>query len=515
MTFPPAAPRIGSDLDRRALVDCLARAEFTEASVFACLGIADYETLDGDGRAQLAARFRDRDLRGLVIRLFVLGAPVAADDVDAVLAAHEILAFQRTGLVAPFDGGPGSARLYSPVWLVPLSDGSSPGRTLLIVSDRADKPDWSRFDHFPDIVFPGHGPLTRQFLQLLPVKRTHSALDLCSGTGIAALVTEPLAERVAAVDVTERCTAFARFNSWLNGCQRITIHQGDLYDPVRGDWFDRIMSHPPYVPALTDRVIYRDGGASGDRLVSRIVAGLPDHLNRGGSFHMLTMAMDTAEGSFEERVRRWLGARQGEFDVVFAFGSAMTPAEFARSLTTKKADSEAGDYEKWIELFATLQVIRVVYGALFARRFDPGTGPAQTRRLLVGPRTGAEGFDWMGRCFDWRRRPDHRQLLLASRPVLANGATANIHNVAEGGQFVPKTFSVSTEEAPFKVRLETDAWVVRLLSTFDGHKTAGQVYAEARAANWIPTEFTETEFVDSVGLFVERCLLAPRDPALS
>jgi methylase of polypeptide subunit release factors len=84
----------------------------------------------------------------------------------------------------------------------------------------------------------------------LPTTETGSVLDLCSGTGVGALVAEATAERVTAVDITERCRP-ARFNCWLNGGRRVDIRQGDLFDPVKGERFDRILAHPPCVPALS------------------------------------------------------------------------------------------------------------------------------------------------------------------------------------------------------------------------------------------------------------------------
>jgi methylase of polypeptide subunit release factors len=35
----------------------------------------------------------------------------------------------------------------------------------------------------------------------------------------------------------------------LNDVSNVTVLQGDLYDPVQGQRFDRITIHPPYVPA--------------------------------------------------------------------------------------------------------------------------------------------------------------------------------------------------------------------------------------------------------------------------
>src|SRR5207247_2324413 len=70
------------------------------------------------------------------------------------------------------------------------------------------------------------------------------ALDLCAGTGIAALVLSRHVERVVAADITPRAAHFARFNALLNSRPNVEIAVGDLYDPVAGRTFDRIVAHP-------------------------------------------------------------------------------------------------------------------------------------------------------------------------------------------------------------------------------------------------------------------------------
>lgn len=513
LTKPRAdSPRAGSDADRRTLVECLARAQFSEASVCACLQIPELDSLEGDGRATLAARFDGRDLQALLTRLFVLGSAVAADDFSRALTAVEAEAMGAVGLVSPLDPMTShSASVFSPIRLVPLSDGSARGRTLLIASDRGDTADGSPFEPFSDIVFSGHNPLTRQFLRLLPTSITGSVLDLCSGTGIGAMVAEATAERVTAVDITERCTDFARFNRWLNGSDRVEIRQGDLYDAVRGERFDRILAHPPYVPALSEKLIYRDGGETGDKLLRRIVEGLPDYLKTGGTFHALSIGMDTADAPFEERVREWLGPAAPEFDIVFAFGSSMAPDEFARSLVTRAAGSRPGDYDRWLDLFARRQVRDVVYGALVGKRFEAGAGEPQTRRVVAGSATGPDGFERLFEWFDWMRRPDRRERVLAGRPMLSRSSQVDVHHHVENGRFVPDTFRLLNDQAPFKVQLQTDGWVVAVLSAFDGSRTVAEVQEDMRRANLIPTALAEAEFLDLVCLLVERAFLLNMD----
>src|SRR5579885_3650218 len=141
-----------------------------------------------------------------------------------------------------------------------------------------------------DIVFPAISRHTCQFLETLPQYPCEDLLDLCSGTGVAALVAvSRYARRAWAVDITERATRCAEFNILLNDLTQVTAIQGDLYAPLNGRMFDRIVAHPPYVPVMKPSKIYYDGGEDGERVTRAIIAGLPQHLKPGGSFYCLTM----------------------------------------------------------------------------------------------------------------------------------------------------------------------------------------------------------------------------------
>ncbi len=318
------------------------------------------------------------------------------------------------------------------------------------------------------------------------------------------MIAEPFASTVIAVDVTERCTIFAEFNRWLNGTARVDVRQGDLYAPVEPLSFDRIIAHPPYVPALSQSLIYRDGGESGDDLLRRIVEGLPRHLARDGTFHVLSIGMDTADASYEARVRQWLGHAAPEFDIVFALGSRMSPAEFARSLVAKRPGSGPEDLERWMELFGRLSISDVVYGALVARRFNPSSGAPQTRRVFAGERTDADSFLWLLNWFTRMRRPDFAEALLGSRPILSSDSQLHVDYRVRDGRFTPQMFRLLNEGARFRVQLETDGWIVALLNALDGSRTVADVYCEARTAKSLPEGFAQQDFVQMVALMIER-----------
>jgi release factor glutamine methyltransferase len=122
-----------------------------------------------------------------------------------------------------------------------------------------------------------------------------SVADICTGSGCVAVAIahERPAARVIATDLSLDALTVATRNATRHGvAARIDFRQGDLVDPIEGE-FDAIVANPPYVvdaarPALQPEV--RDyepamalfGGADGLGIVSRLVAAAPAHLKPDG-----------------------------------------------------------------------------------------------------------------------------------------------------------------------------------------------------------------------------------------
>ena len=219
----------------------------------------------------------------------------------------------------------------------------------------------------PDVVFPAIFRGTLRFLRVISKSPADEALDLCCGTGIGALVLSRHVRRAVASDITGRATQFARFNRLLNGCENVEVVQGDLYEPVEGRMFDRVIAHPPYVPALSETHVFRDAGETGEGVLERIVAGLPRHLRPGGTFYCLSAGWDTAEGPFETRIRGWLGDHSPEFDLILAQQEEMSPSQVVRWLSDKSAGGD-GVREAFEKRFTAAALERNVYGAIVLHR---------------------------------------------------------------------------------------------------------------------------------------------------
>ena len=178
----------------------------------------------------------------------------------------------------------------------------------LTVCDRGNAPDGTKCTLPPDVVYPAIFENTREFVDRLPSTPCDALLDIGTGTGIAAMRGAPYAGHVWATDISARCTLFAEFNRRLAGLENMTVVEGDMYAPVEGLTFDRIVTHPPYIPAKQTELIFRDGGEDGEQIIRRVVEGLPRFLRPGGKFYALLMATDREGEEFEQRIRKWLGA---------------------------------------------------------------------------------------------------------------------------------------------------------------------------------------------------------------
>ena len=136
-----------------------------------------------------------------------------------------------------------------------------------------------------------HIPFVLKELPIAPRR----ILDLCTGSGCLAILAArafPRA-RVDAVDLSAPALAVAKKNVLRQRLgKRVRLIRSDLFDSLRGEKYDLIVSNPPYVTTASMRSLppeYRyepglalAGGKEGLELVSRIIAAAPAHLNAGG-----------------------------------------------------------------------------------------------------------------------------------------------------------------------------------------------------------------------------------------
>jgi SAM-dependent methyltransferase len=181
------------------------------------------------------------------------------------------------------------------------------------------------------VMAPGGG--TAMLASLLPDDLAGKRiLDLGAGPGSIGLVAALGGAHVVAADLSPRCAAFIECNALLNDVDaNVEVRLGDLYEPVAGELFDVVVSHPPYLerPDDIDPVLYMHSGPQGDELALAVVSGAPAVLRPGGEalihFH--------APGDLDpagERVRASVARPEADF---CAFAVQVESPDF-RAVTT-------------------------------------------------------------------------------------------------------------------------------------------------------------------------------------
>lgn len=478
------APRVSSPRSCAAVRELLSAADYTAPSICRRLGIEsiyDFRSIR-EGRER-GLEIEDR--LDLLIRLFMDVDLVEVAFARELLTAAGVEALESLGLLTRSEAD--ERRCHACALLYPTE-------SLWIASDLNANPTGSpRTALAEDAVYPAITRNTRHFLATLPRTPCESLLDLCAGTGIAALLAASHARHTWAVDITERSTRFARFNAALNGIANCSVLQGDLYQPVAGRTFERIVAHPPYMPSLEQKYVFRDGGLDGEQITRGIIGGLPDHLAPGGRCYCTCLLTDRAGASAEQRVREMLGQDASEFDLAIVSFQAFQPTEyyFRLALAGRATLEEVAQRH---EAFARLGVEQLLYCSMVIER-HPDARPAVTARRPGGHAIGAREIEWLLRSEQSAvGEAGSTPRLLAARPLATPGVRLRLGQVLNGGQWVADECVLATD-TPFPVEARCPPWIGTLVEHADGRRTTREHLQMLKGRGALPAEAVEEDFV--------------------
>jgi SAM-dependent methyltransferase len=469
------------------LRESLTAAGYVEDEVCRRFGIESLESFEIERDPQQVVPWQDQPA-GILTRLFLEGRYTPHHDLQTVLGTPAVEAITELGLLEqhPSDAGQVSAT----VALYPV-------RGVYVASDRWNRPDRGVVKPASDIVYPALVPNTMRFLRYMPARPCRAMLDLGTGTGIAALAgASEFAEKALALDIAPRSTLFAEWNRALNGLANMEVRTGDLYEPVRGEQFDRIVTHPPYVPVLRPKWIYHDGGQDGEQIVQRAVAGAAEHLAPGGLFYLLAMLSDRESEPVEARVRRWLGEASGEFDVLLCPLNSLDPNEFA-SRAALQSENPARDYAEFKRLMGSLGVTQMMYSVLLLQRRSEARTVFTQRREITRQTTPDELLSTVTLETELQTAGGLARLLRAR--VAANRETQLRveHSLGEEGWEVGGY--LLRVERPFSMEARTDAWAALLLSLADGNRTLSDCLRALQEQGALAPETPAPEFARAAG----------------
>jgi carbamoyltransferase len=330
------------------------------------------------------ARLRQRpDALSTVISLLLIQDPVPREEADDALTHDVVDDLLAIGILIPADAG-----------MVVATVSVYPCAGFYFVTDHRFWPvSHQHYNATPQpVMYIGEDSYALAYLA--PKVGGHGrVLDLCTGSGIQAILASRQARRVIGVDINERAVAFARFNASLNGvAARCDFRLGNLYQAVDGSnldkadrRFDLILANPPFVPsphAGEERLLFRDGGPAGDEILSRILEGLLAHLAARGMAAIVSLFVDQKRSSFKTRIKRWTGSRSKVNLLLLRFFSA-APEEFASWHTWQafgdNFEAYSRRYNQWLDTLRAAQITQVTSGILAIRAGDE---PRQRLRIV-------------------------------------------------------------------------------------------------------------------------------------
>jgi len=162
-----------------------------------------------------------------------------------------------------------------------------------------------------------------------------SVLDLCTGSGCLAILAARAFPHAAidAVDMSgDALDVAARNIADYALADRVTLHRGDLFQPLGDKRYDLIISNPPYVDARGMAELPRecraepklafDGGADGLDIVRRMLQETGRHLTpEGGLLCEIGRGRDMLEAAFPQLPLLWLDTEESAGEV-FWIGAA-------------------------------------------------------------------------------------------------------------------------------------------------------------------------------------------------
>lgn len=373
-----------SDLDFTAhLRDALLAADFTYDRVAEAIGEEAHRALGRNETLPALRRTTSGAPLDTLVRLFLLQTTVTRDAADRALPGlvdrlcnAGLLEQSVSEVAARMD-----CRPYA-------TAEAGRDRDLWVVSDLTPGLDGTPVAVGPDHVL-GISSASTSLAQLTMREPVGRALDLGTGCGVQALHLAGHAEEVVATDVNTRALWMTRLNAALNGAE-VDVREGSFFEPVAGERFDLIATNPPFVisPATGERLVYRDSGLPGDRVVEHIVRIGPDHLTDGGWLQVLANWAIVRDQPWDERLGSWL---REDCDALVVQREALDPTAYVE-LWLKDSGHHGGPdyahrYDTWLSWLEEAGIEGIGFGWINVRLGGDrsGAGHAGRHELIEWP----------------------------------------------------------------------------------------------------------------------------------
>ncbi len=443
------------------LRDALQAADYTYDGVAGLLGPRAHEALARNETTPARRLTGGGSPLETLVRLFLLQDPVPAAHAERALP-ELVEPLAATGLL---DGSVGevTARLDCRPY-------AADDEHLWVVSDLTPGLDGAPQRVTADHVLGISGAST-SLAQLTIREDVGRALDLGTGCGVQALHLARHAGEVVATDVNARALDLTRFNAALNEVE-LDVRDGSLFDPVPGEAFDLVTSNPPFVisPGGGGRLVYRDSGLPGDRVVEHVVRRLPQHLAPGGWGQVLANWAVERDRPWDERLAEWLDPG---VDALVVQRELLDPAAYVE-LWLKDSGHHGGPsyrhrYDTWLAWFDHRGVEAIGFGWVNLHRPDAEQTGDAVHELVDWPYDVDQPIaPWVR---DWAVDV-HTEVTIGSRLLVRSDVRQE--TVGEPGAEDPEVFSFR-QHSGFRRARAGDTVVAGLVGACDGDLPVGAI----------------------------------------
>ncbi|QBX55085.1 methyltransferase domain-containing protein [Nocardioides seonyuensis] len=440
----------------------LVAADFTYETVAAALGEDAHRALGRNETLPGLRRTTSGSPLDTLVRLFLLQAPVTHEAAEGALPGlvdrlcNAGVLEQSVGEVA--------ARLDCRPYEADDTD-------LWVVSDLTPGLDGAPVRVGAEHVL-GISSASTSLAQLTMREPVGRALDLGTGCGVQALHLAGHAASVVATDVNPRALWMTRLNAALNEVD-VDVRDGSFFDPVAGERFDLIATNPPFVisPATGERLVYRDSGLPGDRVVEHIVRTGPDHLTDGGWLQVLANWAIVEGRPWDERLGSWLRA---DCDALVVQRETLDPASYVE-LWLKDSGHHGGPdyaerYDTWLSWLEETGIEGVGFGWINVRLGGSGRHDLLEWPYDVEQPIGPAIHDWGEAVTTLARTSD--DALLAAHPVVRPDVRQE--TLGAPGEADPEVI-VLRQQRGFRRARTADTVEAGFVGASDGDLSTGQL----------------------------------------
>ncbi|NRA13750.1 MAG: methyltransferase [Crocinitomicaceae bacterium] len=205
-------------------------------------------------------------------------------------------------------------------------------------------------------------------IQSAPRYPSKYTLDLCTGSGVQAIVASRYSNRVLAIDINPRAVRFARFNAMLNGIHNMEVQLGSLYERLDNHSFDTILANPPFVPSPNMETKFRDGGSSGEDVLKTIIEGASEKLSDNGQLHIVTDLVNVDD--YQQKLANWWNNEKANMlllktadrnEILFSVPHCHHP--FGQNY-----DEYTAELFNWVENFRSENLVAVNFGYILIKK---------------------------------------------------------------------------------------------------------------------------------------------------